>query len=63
MHQIKRILALTIAALMALSACAFAEEEDLAAQLEAANARIAELEAQLGEKTGGDAPDPTAFVQ
>ena len=40
MHQIKRILALTIAALMALSACAFAEEEDLAAQLEAANARI-----------------------
>jgi len=47
MHQIKRILALTIAALMALSACAFAEEEDLAAQLEAANARIAELEAQI----------------
>ena len=46
MHQIKRILALTIAALMALSACAFAEEEDLAAQLEAANARIAELEAR-----------------
>ena len=25
--------------------------------------RIALLEAQLGEKTGGDAPDPTAFVQ
>ena len=47
MHQIKRILALTIAALMALSACAFAEDEDLAAQLEAANARIAELEAQI----------------
>ena len=47
MHQIKRILALTIAALMALSACAFAEEEDLAAQLEAANTRIAELEAQI----------------
>ena len=35
MHQIKRILALTIAALMALSACAFAEEEDLIAELEA----------------------------
>ena len=25
--------------------------------------RIALLEAQLGKKTGGDAPDPTAFVQ
>ena len=47
MHQIKRILACTIAALLALSLCAFAEEEDLAAQLEAANARIAELEAQI----------------
>ena len=47
MHQIKRILALMIAALMALSTCALAEEEDLAAQLEAANARIAELEAQI----------------
>ena len=47
MHQIKRILACTIAALLALSRCAFAEEEDLAAQLEAANARIAELEAQI----------------
>jgi len=51
MKNAKRVLALVIVAMMALSSAAFAEEVDLAAQLEAANARIAELEAQLEEYT------------
>ena len=46
--NMKKLLCMVLAMLMALSAMALAEpEEDLQAQLDAANARVAELEAQV----------------
>lgn len=45
--NMKRILCLALALMLALGACALAEGEDLQAQLDAANARIAELEAEV----------------
>ena len=45
--NIKSILSLALALLLALSACALAEGDDLQAQLDEANAHIAELEAEV----------------
>lgn len=45
--NIKRILCLALALMLALGACALAEGDDLQAQLDEANARIAELEAEV----------------
>ena len=45
--NMKRILCLALALMLALGMCAFAEGDDLQAQLDAANARIAELEAEV----------------
>lgn len=45
--NMKRILCLVLALMLTLGACALAEGEDLQAQLDAANARIAELEAEV----------------
>ena len=46
--NMKKLLCLVMAMLLALSALALAEsQDDLQAQLDAANARIAELEAQV----------------
>ena len=43
----KRILCLALALMLALGVCALAEGDDLQAQLDEANAHIAELEAQV----------------
>ena len=45
--NMKRILALALALMMALGVCALAEGDDLQAQLDEANAHIAELEAEV----------------
>ena len=45
--NVKKLLCMVVAMLMALSAVALAETDDLQAQLDAANARVAELEAQV----------------
>lgn len=45
--NLKRILCMVLALMMAMAALALAESDDLQAQLDAANARIAELEAQV----------------
>lgn len=45
--NLKKLLCMVVAMLLALSAMALAETDDLQAQLDAANARVAELEAQV----------------
>ena len=50
--NMKKWLCLALAALMALGTFALAEGDDLQAQLDAANARIAELEAEVSGQTG-----------
>ena len=47
--QLRKILCLVVALMMALGALALAESDDLQAQLDAANARIAELEAEVAK--------------
>ena len=45
--NVKKLLCMVLAMLLTLSALALAEDGDLQAQLDAANARIAELEAEV----------------